>query len=179
MNWDGKRVTLYTAHDVGGKLFLCAPNNRHPAFTLRSTGAPTTTPPAYILTFDDGYMHPCWRSCSALVEMGAVAPPTLDGLIPIVESNADKIQEKYEKALGALLADLQTPVLTADIDYRRIEGVMQVNPYGTPRLDRVRIVCIPQVVPVDRNASKDDLIVIALSFTDGLAENGGASGPPH
>lgn len=179
MNWDGKRVTLYTKHDTGGKLFLGSKNNRRPVFTLRSTGVPSTNPPSYVLTFDDGYMHPCWRSCSALVETGTVDPPSIQGLCALVEGDDVHIQKVYTDALQNLLSDLQTAHPTSDIDYKRLEGVMQVSDDNGTRLDRVRIVCLTKAVPVD-NCPNDDLVVIALSTSGGgLAENGGASGPPH
>jgi hypothetical protein len=177
MNWDGIRVTIYAMYDEGGRRFMQSPNGRHPTFTLRLV--PGSKPVAYKVLFDNGYMHPCWSGCEPLkATAGSRPPPAVTGLLPLVEGNATEINKNYGEKLADLFAQMQVP----DSPLLMLEALMPVTVDGVSRTDRVRMIYLTGVVPIDANTPNDDLVVIALAYADGqggLQENGGGSGPPH
>jgi hypothetical protein len=172
MNWNGKRVTLYSKWGDGGNAFLVAPNGRNPEFTLNQSPIRNC---AYLVSYSRGYMHECWYDCEPLVEMGTEDPPAITDFPELVPCDPN-IDRETQKALAPVLAELAKN----DTNIKRIEGFMDVVYQGQKVTDRVRMTYLTGVVPVRGGAEPEDLVVIWLSYKDGGGpqEDGGASGPP-
>ena len=168
MNWDGMSVTLYTKNGI--VLYLNAPNKKPAEFTLSLIPGKTDT---YSVSFEPGCMHDCWLTCKELDACGTVDPSPIPAFPQWDESNQNVLNQ-YSQLLQPLMDELWT----GQTNIKRLEGLMTV-PYNGGSTDVIRIVRLPDAVPLG-NGQTTDLIVVALSLSGApLDENGGASGPPH